>query len=170
MNFEEAERQYRELRRQYDAGTITSTEFDNYRERLKLQDERGVWWVKGRDAGIWYYWDGNAYIRGNPPISRTYAQTPPVREPGSTESVRPPGMNVPGYLLPLSIGTTLFCCPATGIVAIVYSVQAGSKSQAGDSAGASQAVRSAKLWLWLSVGGFVIIALLYALGSVGSSA
>jgi hypothetical protein len=68
---------------------------------------------------------------------------------------------VPRYLLPLSIGTTLFCCPVTGIVAIVYSVQAGSKSQAGDSAGASQAVNSAQLWLWISVGAFVVIAFLY---------
>lgn len=86
--------------------------------------------------------------------------------------VRPPGANVPGWLLPASIVATLFCCLPTGIASIVYSVQARTKSQAGDYAGASQAARNARIWLLVSVvvGVVAIIAyvvLVVLLGVVG---
>lgn len=83
--------------------------------------------------------------------------------------VRPPGANIPGWLLPASIVATLFCCLPTGIVSIVYSVQARSKSQAGDFAGASQAARNARIWLIVSVVlGIVAIILAFVLGIVGA--
>jgi predicted secreted protein len=53
--------------------------------------------------------------------------------------------------MPLSILATLFCCLPTGIAAIVYSAQANSKSQVGDTAGASQAAKNANIWLVISV-------------------
>jgi hypothetical protein len=85
------------------------------------------------------------------------------------QQVRPPGANVPGYLLPVSILVTLFCCLPTGIAAIVYSVQARSKSDAGDTAGASQAVKSANTWIIVSVVlGIVAIILSFALGIFGA--
>jgi hypothetical protein len=60
---------------------------------------------------------------------------------------RPPEANVPGYLLPLSILATLFCCLPVGIGAIIFSAQANSRAQLGDYAGASQATRNANIWL-----------------------
>ena len=85
-----------------------------------------------------------------------------------TPEVRPPGANVPGYLLPLSILVTLFCCLPVGIVAIVFSVQASSKSQAGNYAGASQAVRRANISLIASVVlGILTIILAFSLGLLG---
>jgi hypothetical protein len=83
--------------------------------------------------------------------------------------VAPPGANIPGYLLPASIAATLLCCLPTGIAAIVYSSQARSKSQAGDTAGASEAARKAQMWLIISVvlglvGGFIY---LIAIGGSG---
>lgn len=85
--------------------------------------------------------------------------------------VRPPGANVPGYLLPLSIAATLLCCLPAGIVAIVYSVQARSKSQAGDYAGASRSARNANIWLIVAVVvGIVVIILSVALGIFGAIA
>lgn len=88
--------------------------------------------------------------------------------------VRPPGANVPGWLLPASIVVTLFCCLPTGIAAIVYSVQARSKSQVGDYAGASHAARNARIWVIASVvlGVLAIIAyvvFVVILGVVGGS-
>jgi hypothetical protein len=63
----------------------------------------------------------------------------------------------------LSIGATLFCCPGTGIASIIYSVQANTKAQAGDSTGASQAAKNAKIWLLVSVvlgvlGAYILLA------------
>ncbi len=84
---------------------------------------------------------------------------------GGFGQVRPPGANVPGYLLPLSIAATILCCLPGGIVAIVYSVQARSKSQAGDYAGASRAARTANIWLIVSVVvGIVVIIIGFAFG------
>ena len=84
-----------------------------------------------------------------------------------------PGANVPGYLLPVSIVVTLFCCLPTGIAAIIFSVQARSKSQAGDYAGASRATRQANIWIIVSVVAGILAAVAYVvffiiLGVAGS--
>jgi hypothetical protein len=85
-----------------------------------------------------------------------------------TPEVRPPGANVPGYLLPLSILVTLFCCLPVGILAIIFSVQARSKSQAGNYAGASQAVRRANISLIAAVVlGILTIIVAFSLGVLG---
>ncbi len=68
-----------------------------------------------------------------------------------TPGARSPEAHVPGYLLPLSILTTLFCCLPVGIVAIVFSAQARSRSQIGDYAGAARAVRNANISLIITV-------------------
>jgi hypothetical protein len=86
-----------------------------------------------------------------------------------TPEVRPPGANVPGYLLPLSILATLFCCLPVGIIAIIFSAQAMSKSQAGNYAGASEAVRRAKISLIIAVvSGILFIVLIFSFGLIGS--
>jgi len=84
-----------------------------------------------------------------------------------TREVQPPGANVPGYLLPLSILATLICLPV-GILSIIFSVQARSKSQAGNYAGASQAVRHANIALIVSVVlGILTIILIFVIGLLG---
>jgi hypothetical protein len=42
---------------------------------------------------------------------------------------RPPEANILGYLLPLSILATLFCCLPVGIIAIIFSAQVRSRLQ-----------------------------------------
>jgi hypothetical protein len=67
IDFREADRRYAELRRQLDAGTIGTEEFDAQRRRLMVQDDEGRWWAKSRKTGEWNYHDGSAWVPGIPP-------------------------------------------------------------------------------------------------------
>ncbi len=67
VNFQEADRRYAELKRQLDAGTISTEEFDAQRQQLMVQDDEGRWWAKSREAGDWHYHDGEGWVRSTPP-------------------------------------------------------------------------------------------------------
>ncbi len=87
-----------------------------------------------------------------------------------TPEVRPPGANVPRYLFPLSILAMILFLPV-GILSMVFSVQARSKSEASDYAGASQAVRHANVSLVVAVVlGILSMVLIFALGLLGNPA
>ncbi|MDQ3965676.1 MAG: hypothetical protein M3246_04365, partial [Actinomycetota bacterium] len=77
VNFQEADRRYAELKRQLDAGTISTEEFDTQLRQLMVQDEEGRWWAKSRKTGEWNYHDGSAWVRGTPP-SYQPPRTPPA--------------------------------------------------------------------------------------------
>jgi hypothetical protein len=62
----------------------------------------------------------------------------------------PGGAAVPNYLV-YAILTTVVCCPATGIPAIIYASQVNTKLQLGDVAGAQTASNNAKMWCWISL-------------------
>jgi len=81
----------------------------------------------------------------------------PLPAPGV---VLPPGMTVQNYLV-FAILATVFCCPATGIPAIIYAAQVNGKLQMGDPAGAKAASDNAKMWCWISLGVGVAITVLY---------
>ena len=195
MDFREADRRYASLRQQYDSGNLSDEQFRAQLEQLMVQDSEGRWWSKHRETGAWHYYDGSNWVRGTPPgeqgsaATRSYQPEDRPRDlnvpgqpgyggeagygaettPGYAAQVRAPGASVPGYLLPASIAATLLCCLPTGIVAIIYSTQARSKSQAGDTAGASQATRNANIWLIVSVvaGLLAWVVYLVAAGSGG---
>ena len=67
VNFQEADRRYAELKRQLDAGTISTEEFDAQRQQLLVQDDEGRWWAKSRETGDWHYHDGEGWVRSTPP-------------------------------------------------------------------------------------------------------
>jgi len=88
----------------------------------------------------------------------------PIQAPGV---VLPPGATIQNYLV-FAILSTVLCCPATGIPAIIYAAQVNGKLQAGDLAGAKTASDNAKMWCWISFGiglaGTVLWLLLMMLG------
>jgi hypothetical protein len=88
----------------------------------------------------------------------------PIQTPGV---VLPPGATIQNYLV-FAILSTVLCCPATGIPAIIYAAQVNGKLQAGDLAGAKTASNNAKMWCWVSFGiglaGTVLWLLLMVLG------
>jgi hypothetical protein len=79
---------------------------------------------------------------------RPATSAPPLQ---ATGVVMPPGgAAVPNYLV-YAILTTVVCCPATGIPAIIYASQVNTKLQLGDVAGAHTASNNAKMWCWISL-------------------
>jgi hypothetical protein len=66
IDFEEVDRRYAELKRQLDAGSISTEEFEAGRQRLMVLNE-DHWWAKSRETGDWSYHDGSAWVRGTPP-------------------------------------------------------------------------------------------------------
>jgi hypothetical protein len=67
MDFQEAERRYAELKRQFEAGTIGADEFNAQRQQSMVQDDEGRWWAKSPVNDEWNYYDGSAWVSGTPP-------------------------------------------------------------------------------------------------------
>jgi hypothetical protein len=74
--------------------------------------------------------------------------------------------SVPNYLVPAII--SLFCCLPLGVVAVIFAAQVNGKAAAGDTAGAVDASKKAKMFSYISIGlglvGIVCYALLMLLG------
>ena len=63
---------------------------------------------------------------------------------------------VQNYLIP-AILSTVFCCLPLGVVSIIFATQVNSKVATGDVQGATEASRKAKMFMFLSIGGGVLI-------------
>lgn len=73
----------------------------------------------------------------------------------------------PNYLV-WAIITTILCCLPFGIVSIVYAAQVNSKWVAGDTQGAVQSSKNAKIWALVSfVSGFVGLIIWFILVALG---
>lgn len=64
----------------------------------------------------------------------------------------PGGAEVQNYLIP-AILSTIFCCLPLGVVSIIFATQVNSKVAAGDIAGAAEASKKAKMFMFIAVGG-----------------
>ncbi len=97
MDFQEAERRYAELERQFDAGTIGVDDFNVARQRLMVQDDEGYWWAKSPNNGEWNYHDGSAWVPGTPPGYQE-ATLGPTDSPAQTRShSQPEGVENRGH-------------------------------------------------------------------------
>src|SRR5215216_3936160 len=72
----------------------------------------------------------------------------------SQEWTPPPGSgtpaNVPNYLVLAII--SLFCCLPLGIVGVIFAAQVNGKVAAGDTAGAMDAAKKAKMFSFIAIG------------------
>jgi hypothetical protein len=112
------------------------------------------------------------------PPPRDPHPSPPASQPPSARRVQPPAgpagrtpppqpaatTGVNNFLIP-AVLSALFCCPPTGIVAIVFAAQANSKMSQGDMTGARASANKAKMWTLGTVGAGVVVWFLFALGS-----
>ena len=78
MNLSQVAAEYRRLKAQFDAGTLTEADFKARLEELMIQDEQGNWWIIGYETGQWYFHNGEQWVRAEPPGTAT---TPPAMEP-----------------------------------------------------------------------------------------
>lgn len=73
-------------------------------------------------------------------MSQDWTPPPPTGAPAS----------VPNYLIPAII--SLFCCLPLGIVGVIFAAQVNTKVAAGDTAGALDASKKAKLFSFIAIG------------------
>ena len=77
--FSQAEVEAARLRREWTAGRLTDAQFRDRLASLMVEDARGVWWSIGLQTGEWYRYDGNDWVRGEPPRLTTAASPQPMR-------------------------------------------------------------------------------------------
>ena len=58
--------------------------------------------------------------------------------------------SVPNYLVPAII--SIFCCMPLGIVAVIFAAQVNGKVAAGDTAGALDSAKKAKMFSFIAIG------------------
>ena len=61
-----------------------------------------------------------------------------------------PAASVPNYLVPAII--SLFCCLPLGVVAVIFAAQVNGKVTAGDTSGALDASKKAKMFSFIAIG------------------
>lgn len=67
MDFTAVETQFKELKRQFEAGTLTEEDLKSQLQALMIQDEEGKWWMIGYESGQWHYHDGEQWVQSEPP-------------------------------------------------------------------------------------------------------
>lgn len=98
MDFQDLQRQYDELREQFDADEISEQEFKDKLEGLQLKDEQGRYWTIGALSGKWYRYDGRRWVQETP-IPMTKHQGRGVPEPVSARAARrEAGPSTPSWL------------------------------------------------------------------------
>lgn len=66
---------------------------------------------------------------------------------------------VPNFLIPAII--SLFCCMPLGIVAVIFAAQVNGKVAAGDTAGAMESSKKAKMFSFIAIGLGLLLILCY---------
>lgn len=90
--FKAIEQEYLRLRRQVQAGHLTTQQFHKALRRLTVEDAEGRTWMLGASSGQWYYYDGAEWIESDPfalraiPVTRTAALRPAPRTSDTGES------------------------------------------------------------------------------------
>jgi len=70
MDFKQAEKKFKQLKAQFEAGSLSENAFKAKLEELMIQDELGDWWMIGYETELWYRNDGGEWVQAEPPIFR----------------------------------------------------------------------------------------------------
>lgn len=83
MNFQEAEKAYKDLQSRHASGALNDAEFEAEVGKLRLQDAQGRWWQIGVQSGAWYVHDGQKWVKSQPPTTPAPAAVPPPTPEGA---------------------------------------------------------------------------------------
>lgn len=148
-DFERAQEEYFRLRGQFATGHLSAAQFDAALRELTVRDAAGRYWMLGANSGQWYYFDGDLWVAGQPPVSPPQAaravEPLPIIE-GEMRSA-PSGRGAAiGFMV---IAVILLCTAAFAIAFVMQSsnllVSAGAFTSAtrGAPLGAASATRAA---------------------------
>jgi len=87
--FAEAEQRFAELRAGYQAGELDDAAYDAALQKLVIEDSSGGYWMLGADSGEWYWYDGEQWVRRDPPLAEVAVERPQVW-PAPPPTVPPP--------------------------------------------------------------------------------
>jgi hypothetical protein len=65
--FKNVEREFKQLKDEFDRKRLSEPDFKKKLKELRLQDKDGRFWTIGAQTGKWYCFDGNDWIEANPP-------------------------------------------------------------------------------------------------------
>lgn len=77
MDFKQAEKKFKQLKAQFEKGSLSENAFKAKLEELMVQDERGAWWMIGYETELWYRNDGENWVQADPPIFHTQESAQP---------------------------------------------------------------------------------------------
>ena len=83
MNFQDAEKTYKDLKAQHAAGKLSDADFEAEVAKLRLQDSAGHWWQVGVSTGEWYMHDGQKWNKAKPPATPVAAAEPVASPEGA---------------------------------------------------------------------------------------
>ncbi len=127
MDFRDAEKRFRQLKAQLDAGEIDAGEFEAQLRQLQVVDEQGRYWMIGAQSGLWYYYDGAKWVASEPPEEGVVApaegppEGPPVAPPPARPAAKEPkrARRPSGLAVPIVIGVIALCCIVSGLAVVV---------------------------------------------------
>jgi hypothetical protein len=127
MDFGDAEKRFRQLKAQLDAGEIDAGEFEVKLRELQVVDEQGRYWMIGAQSGLWYFYDGAKWVASEPPEERVSApdESPPAEStsappPARPASKEPKKLRKPsGLAVPIVVAVIALCCIVSGLTVVV---------------------------------------------------
>ncbi len=85
MNFQDADKTYKDLRAQHAAGKLSDADFEGEVAKLRLQDAQGRWWQVGVQTGEWYMHDGQKWNKAKPPTTPAPGAEPSASPEGAAQ-------------------------------------------------------------------------------------
>lgn len=92
--FESAEQQFAALKARYDAGELIDADYEAALKQLIIQDETGADWMIGAETGQWYRYDGQQWVRRDPPRTE-FTGTPPAIPVSAPSQFQPAKGKIP---------------------------------------------------------------------------
>jgi hypothetical protein len=86
LNFQDAEKTYKDLKAQHAAGKLSDADFEAEVAKLRLQDSAGHWWQVGVSTGEWYMHDGQKWNKAKPPATPVAAAEPVAAPEGGADA------------------------------------------------------------------------------------